>query len=126
MNVVLWIIASLLAVLLIPAGIMKMAQSREKLAGTGLGWAMDFSPRSVKAIGALDALGGIGVVLPPMVGIAPELAPIAAVGVVLLMIGAIVVHGRRKEYPQVAFNIVLLVLAAVLAWGRFGPYAFNS
>ena len=126
MNVVLWVIAGLLAVLLIPAGIMKMTQSREKLAATGLRWVMDFSPGQVKAIGAVDALGGLGVVLPPLVGIAPVLAPIAAVGVVLLMIGAAVVHGRRKEFPQVAFNVVVLALALVVAWGRFGPYAFNS
>ncbi|HZM74917.1 MAG TPA: DoxX family protein [Candidatus Limnocylindrales bacterium] len=126
MNVVLWIIAGALAALLIPAGIMKLTQPREKLAATGLGWTMDFSPRSVKMIGALDALGGIGLVLPPLVGIAPVLAPIAAVGVALLMVGAMVVHGRRKEYPQVGFNIVLLILAAVVAWGRFGPYAFTS
>ena len=105
---------------------MKMTQPREKLAAMGLGWTMDFSPRSVKMIGALDALGGIGLVLPPLVGIAPVLAPIAAIGVVLLMIGAATVHGRRKEYPQVVFNIVLLALALLVAWGRFGPYAFNS
>lgn len=126
MNVVLWIIAGLLAALLIPAGVMKMTQPREKLAAMGLGWTMDFSPRSVKLIGALDALGGIGVVLPPLVGIAPVLAPIAATGVMLLMVGAMVVHGRRKEYPQVVFNVVLLALALVVAWGRFGPYAFGS
>jgi uncharacterized membrane protein YphA (DoxX/SURF4 family) len=126
MNVVLWIAAGLLAALLIPAGVMKLTQPREKLAAMGLGWTMDFSPRSVKMIGTLDALGGIGVVLPPLVGIAPVLAPVAAVGVALLMVGAMVVHGRRKEYPQVAFNIVLFALAVVVAWGRFGPYAFAS
>jgi hypothetical protein len=124
MNIVLWIIAGVLAVLLVAAGFMKMIQPREKLAETGLGWVNDFSPTSIKLIGALDALGGLGLVLPPLVGIAPVLAPIAAVGVVLLMVGSIVVHGRRKEYPLVGFNVVLLVLAAVVAWGRFGPYAF--
>jgi hypothetical protein len=120
----LWVIAALLAALLIPAGLMKILQPREKLAAMGLRWVMDFSPNALKGIGAADALGGLGVVLPPLVGIAPVLAPIAAIGIVLLMIGAMVVHGRRKEYPQVAFNVVLLVLAAVLAWGRLGPYAF--
>jgi uncharacterized membrane protein YphA (DoxX/SURF4 family) len=126
MNVVLWIIAGVVGALLIGAGVMKMLQPREKLAASGLNWTMDFSPSSVKLIGALDALGGIGLILPPLVGIAPVLTPIAAVGVALLMIGAAVVHGRRKEYPQVVFNIVLLALAVVVAWGRFGPYAFNS
>lgn len=126
MNVVLWIIAGVVGAMLIGAGAMKMLQPREKLAASGLKWTMDFSPRSVKLIGALDALGGIGLILPPLVGIAPVLAPIAAVGVALLMVGAAVVHGRRKEYPQVGFNIVLFILAVLVAWGRFGPYAFNS
>jgi len=40
------------------------------------------------------------------------------------MVGAIVVHGRRKEYPNVAVNVVLLGLALFVAWGRFGAYAF--
>ena len=44
MNVVLWIIAGVLAALFIPAGIMKMLQPREKLAAMGLAWTMDFSP----------------------------------------------------------------------------------
>jgi len=126
MNVVLWIIAGVLAVLFIGAGVMKLAQPREKLAAMGQGWVTGFSPGSVKVIGALDALGGLGLVLPPLVGIAEVLAPVAAVGLALLMVGAMVVHGRRKEYPQVVFNIVLLVLALVVAWGRFGAYAFNS
>jgi hypothetical protein len=38
------------------------------------------------------------------------------------MIGAGVVHARRKETPMVAMNAVLLVLAVFVAWGRFGPY----
>jgi hypothetical protein len=40
------------------------------------------------------------------------------------MIGAMVVHGRRKESQLVAVNVILLILAAMVAWGRFGPYAF--
>ena len=54
--------------------------------------------------------------------IAPVFVPLAAAGLVLVMIGAIVVHVRRQEpfIPQV----LLLVLAAVVVWGRFGPYSF--
>jgi hypothetical protein len=52
------------------------------------------------------------------------LAPLAAAGLVLLMVGAIVFHIRRREYPNVGFNAVLGLLAAFIAWGRFGPYHF--
>lgn len=126
MNVVLWVIASLLAVAFIGAGVYKIVQPKEKLAASGLGWVDGFSANSVKLIGAVDLLGGIGLVLPAILDIAPVLVPIAAVGLVIVMIGAIVVHARRKEYPVVVANLVLLVLAAIVAWGRFGPYSFNS
>jgi hypothetical protein len=48
----------------------------------------------------------------------------AALGLVLLMAGAVLTHVRRKEYQMVPVNLLLLALAAVVAWGRFGPYAF--
>jgi len=124
MNVVLWIIAILLGAAFVAAGLMKMLQPKEKLIETGLGWTESFSPNAIKAIGALDLLAGLGLVLPALFGIAEILVPLAAVGIVLLMIGAVVVHGRRRETPMVIGNLVLLVLAAVVAWGRFGPYSF--
>jgi uncharacterized membrane protein YphA (DoxX/SURF4 family) len=52
------------------------------------------------------------------------LTPLAAAGLVVLMLGAIVFHVQRREYPNVGFNAVLGVLAGVIAWGRFGPYPF--
>ncbi|MEV4533597.1 DoxX family protein [Asanoa sp. NPDC049518] len=124
MNVVLWIIAVLLGGAFVAAGLMKMLQPKEKLIETGLGWTEGFSPNAVKAIGALDILAGVGLILPALFGVAEILVPLAAVGIVLLMIGAVVVHGRRRETPMVIANLVLLVLAAVVVWGRFGPYSF--
>jgi hypothetical protein len=50
--------------------------------------------------------------------------PLAALGLVLLMACAIVVHARRKEPQAIGTNVVLLLLAAVVVWGRFGPYSF--
>jgi len=55
-------------------------------------------------------------------GIAQVLVPLAALGLVLLMIGAVVTRARREEPSMIAVNVVLLVLAAVVPWGRFGPY----
>lgn len=65
-----------------------------------------------------------GLVLPAVTGIAPVLTPLAALGIALLMAGAVVVHARRAETQVIVVNLVLLVLAAVVVWGRFGPYAF--
>ena len=124
MNVVLWIVAGVLAAAFLAAGLMKLAQPREKLVESGMGWAGDFSPGVVKAIGALEVLGALGLILPAVFDIATVLVPLAAVGLALIMAGAIVVHARRKETPMVVTNLVLLALAAFVAWGRFGDYSF--
>ena len=126
MNVVLWIIAGLLAAAFLAAGVMKVARSSEQLAGSGMGWVEDFSPGMVKLIGALEILAAVGLVLPALLDVAPVFVPLAALGLVLMMVGAVVVHVRRKETSTMAPAVVLLVLAAVVAWGRFGPYSFTS
>ena len=70
-------------------------------------------------------LAAIGLVLPGALNIAAGITPYAALGLVLLMIGAAVTHARRGEYiPYMAMNIVLAILAAIVVWGRFGDYAF--
>lgn len=124
MNVTLWIIAGVLAAVFLAAGVMKLTQTREKLAESGMAWAGDFSPGAVKAIGALEVLGAVGLILPAAVDISPTLVAWAALGLTLVMLGASVVHLRRKESQMVPINLVLLALAAFVAWGRFGPYAF--
>lgn len=124
MNVVLWIIAGLLAAAFLGAGLTKLAQSPAKLKASGMGWVDDFSPGAVKAIGALEVLGALGLILPAAFDIAPVLVPVAALGLFLLMAGAAVVHVRRSELNRVAPSVVLGVLSLVLAILRFGPYAF--
>ncbi|HEY0360500.1 MAG TPA: DoxX family protein [Mycobacteriales bacterium] len=123
MNVVLWIVAALLAVAFGAAGLMKLTRPKAKLAAT-MAYVEDFSGGAVKAIGALELLAALGLILPAVTGIAPVLVPLAAVGLVIVMIGAAVVHARRGENQMIVTNVVLLVLAAVVAWGRFGPYSF--
>ena len=123
MNVVLWIIAGLLAVLFIAAGGMKATMPKEKLAER-MAWVEDFSPAAIKTIGVLEVLGGLGLVLPAILDIAPILVPIAATGLAVTMVGAVIVHVRRKEPQLIVPNVVLLVLALVVAIFRFGPNAF--
>ncbi|WP_432168174.1 DoxX family protein [Streptomyces sp. bgisy031] len=124
MNVFLWIVASLLAAVFLMSGAMKLSRSPQQLAASGLGWTEDFAAAPVKAIGALEVLAALGLILPPLVGVAEVLAPLAATGLGVLMFGAALTHGRRKESQMITINVVLLALAAVLAWGRFGPHAF--
>lgn len=125
MNVTLWIIAGLLAVLFLASGATKLAQSKEKLVSS-MGAIESFSPGAIKMIGLLEILAAIGLILPAVVDIAPILVPLAAVGVVMLMAGAMIVHLRRREAQGVAVTLVLLALAAFVAWGRFGAEAFTA
>jgi uncharacterized membrane protein YphA (DoxX/SURF4 family) len=125
MNVVLWIGAGVLAAVFLVSGGMKLSQPKEKLAASGLRWTDDYSGGTVKLIGTLEVLAAVGLVLPAVVGIAVVLVPVAALGLVVLMIGAVITHGRRKESQMILVNLVLLVLAAAVVWGRFGPYSFN-
>lgn len=124
MNVVLWILASLLAVAFFGAGLLKVVTPREKLAEK-MTWVTHASDGQVKAVGLVEVLGAIGVVLPAIVDIAPILVPIAAVGLALTMVGAVIVHVKEKEpFAAAVPAIVLGVIAVVVAVGRFGPQAF--
>jgi uncharacterized membrane protein len=118
MNVVLWIVQGLLAVLYLFAGGTKMVRSKEQLAGT-MGWVESYSPGAVKAIGAVEVLGAIGLILPWATGIAEVLTPLAAVGLAVVQILAAVVHVRRKENKSLPVNALLFLLAAFVAVGRF-------
>jgi uncharacterized membrane protein YphA (DoxX/SURF4 family) len=123
MNVTLWIAAIVLALAFLAAGLMKLTQPKEKL-DANMAWAEDFSQGTIKLIGLVEVLGAIGLILPAVTGIAPILVPLAATGLAIVMIGAIVVHARRGELSLTVINAVLLVLAVFVAWGRFGSYAF--
>jgi hypothetical protein len=119
MNIALWSIAGLLALIFLAGGVVKLIQPREKLAAYGLGFVEDVSTGTVKAIGTLEVLAAVGLILPAVLDVAPVLVPLAAVGVVLLMVGAIITHLRRHEAQAIVVNLVLLALAVFVAWGRF-------
>lgn len=124
MNVALWVVQGLLAVAFMMAGGMKALQPKDKLA-ENMGWVDDFSASQVKNIGYLEIAAAVGLILPPLTDIAPVLAPLAALGLAITMVGAIVVHFRRNEVgPRLSINVVLLALSLFVVWGRFGPEAF--
>lgn len=120
MTVALWITAVLLTVVYLLSGAMKVTQSREKLlANPQMGWVEDFAASTVRLIGALELLGAIGLMLPALTDIAPVLTPLAATGLALLQVGAMVTHLRRGEAKVLPVNVVLLGLAVFVAVGRF-------
>lgn len=127
MNVALWIVAGLLAVVFLVGGGLKVVVPKERIAAIKAGaWAEDFSPGTIRTIGVLEVLAAVGLILPAVTDVAPVLVPLAAVGLVLVMVGAIVTHLRRNERLNIVGNLVYLSLAAFVAWGRFGPESFTS
>jgi uncharacterized membrane protein YphA (DoxX/SURF4 family) len=126
MDTVLWILAGLLVALFAATGLAKLIQPKEKLvASPNMAWAGDYSPGMLKTIGGLEVVAAAGLILPGVLDVATVLVPLAAVGLALLMVGAIITHARRGEIPNVAINVVLLGVAAVVAWGRFGPHELS-
>ncbi|MGH3391857.1 MAG: DoxX family protein [Actinomadura sp.] len=127
MNLALWIVAGLLAVVMLGGGISKLFVPKEKLAAAPAGgWTGDASVGFVKTLGAVEILAAVGVLLPAAVDIAPVLVPVTAVCWVLLMIGAMITHLRRHESVAVVANLVYLAMAVFVAWGRFGPESFTG
>ncbi|WP_329560646.1 DoxX family protein [Kitasatospora sp. NBC_01266] len=114
MNVAYWIAAGLLAPFYLYSGTLKVARSRERLRPM-MAW-VDSTPMPVvRAVGMIEVLGAAGLVLPPLTGITPWLALAAAIGFVVLQIGAAGVHLARGD-RQVALNITLVLAAAAASW----------
>jgi hypothetical protein len=115
MELAYWITAALLAVFYLYAGGKKVTQSREQLEPM-MGWVDRVPMPLVRTIGVLEILGAAGLILPPLVGIAPWLAIAAAIGLVLIQIGGIALHLSRGEAGKIGLNIALLAAAAATAW----------
>lgn len=118
MNFALWIVQGLIGAAFIMAGLMKSTRPIPELAPK-MPWVKEVSPGTVRFIGVSELLGGIGVILPWALGIGRVLTPLAAAGLVLVMVLAALFHARRQEWSGIGVNAVLGGLAAFIAWGRW-------
>lgn len=115
MNVTLWVVQILLALAFLVSGVTKAIRPSEKLrAGFP-----ELQPGVIRLVAVAEILGAIGLILPGVAGVATVLTPLAATGLAIIMIGAVVIHARRPESKAVAVNVVLLALTVVVAVGRF-------
>ena len=115
MLVAYWIVAGFLALTYLVVGGIKVAMDRQRLRAMWP-WTGDLRPATVRLIGVLEILGALGLVLPVLTGIAEWLAVAAAVGLVIVPLGGLVVHVRRGEGSQVAPNVVLAAVAVAAVW----------
>ncbi|WP_047981623.1 DoxX family protein [Ornithinibacillus contaminans] len=116
MNIVLWVLQALLALMFISAGSTKLQYEK---AGKSLPWVKDYSKGYIAFIGLAEVLGGIGLIIPLALGIAPILTPIAALGLALIMVLAIIFHIKRGEFKALGMNIIILAIALFIAINRF-------
>jgi hypothetical protein len=111
-----WIVAGLLAVVYLFAGGTKLFRSRPQLEQSGMTWAAGANPAIVKLVGIVEVLGALGLILPPLLATAAFLAPLAAIGLVLVQAVAIGVHMQMRDLKSLPLNLALLLLAFVAAW----------
>jgi len=123
MNVALWIVQGLLAALFLFAGGAKLVLPLDQMAGPVAlpGWFLRF-------IGVAEVLGALGLVLPGLLRIRPGLIPLAAAGLVIIMIGATIVMWAGGMVAVALMNLVVTLLAAFVAYGRWrlAPYRDSS
>jgi uncharacterized membrane protein YphA (DoxX/SURF4 family) len=113
MTMALWIINGLLAVTFVWASLPKLIWSKEKVTSIGQKGVADLTTTSMRAVGLLELLAAIGLIAPLLLSIAPVLTPLAAVGLIVIMIGAAILHVRRHE--TFVPNLVLVLVSAVSA-----------
>ena len=112
-NIGLWLTQVLLALVFFNAGIAKVIESREELIERGWSWAADVSGPFIVFLGVMEVLAVIGIVLPAATRILPILTPIAAAGMAVTQISAIVMNDGGS-----VTNYVWLALAVFVVWGR--------
>lgn len=117
MNIILWIAQVILAAFFMTGAVMKFMPI-EKISSM-MPWTGQVTPSVVRLLGVIDLLGAIGLILPSLLKIKPQLTSWAAFGIILMMIFAIIFHVSRGEESVIGFNVLCIVLAGFVAWGRF-------
>lgn len=116
MNRLLWILQIVFGVFFVAMGVIHFIVP-EGLP-EAMGWMYELSDGLHIVAGIAEILGGLGLILPAVTGIMPELTVWAAVGLVLVMVGAVIWHGSRGEATQIFLNLVSAAILAFIAYGR--------
>jgi hypothetical protein len=118
MNTALWIMQGVLAALFLMPATMKLITPKAKMLEKGqLKPGESVAP--IRALGAVEWLGIIGIIVPWLTGILPVLTPITAVCFAIIMIGAFVVHFKKKEYKLQPLIVIAFGLSVTVAYFRF-------
>lgn len=125
LNIALWAAQLLLAIAFGMAGFLKSTQPIDALAPQ-MEWVAAVPVWLVRFIGVSELAGAAGLVLPALTRIKPALTPLAAAGLVAVMVLASLFHVTRGELGALPVNAVLGGIAAFIAWGRHSKIPIRS
>ena len=114
MTRALWVVQSLLALLFLFAGVTKLILPVEEMTKQ-----MSLPGPFIRFIGVAEVLGGLGLILPGLTGIRPGLTPLAAAGLVVIMIGATVLSATSGGIAAALFPLVVGFLLAFVGYSRW-------
>ena len=119
MNIVLWILQILLGLLFLFAGGTKLVMSGETLMQEmAKSNSITLPLAFIRFIGVVELLGGLGLILPGLTKIRRSLTPLAAVGLTIVMVGAVIVTIMGPGVGAAIFPLIIAILCALVAYGR--------
>ena len=118
MNALLWVLQGLVGLLFLFSGGTKLVMSTEAMQKMSPPNSIMLPGWFVKFIGVMEILGGLGLILPGLTKIRRNLTPLAAIGLLIIMIGAVVITLMGPGVGAAIIPFVVGVLCAVIAYGR--------
>ncbi len=129
MNIALWVVQILLATLFLWSGLVKGTQPKDRLIASGQTGVAPFPLPVIRLTAYAELLAVLGLILPGLTGVAPVLTPLAAVGLAIVMTGALTSHSRllradraaghgNREAGNITANAVILALCVFVIIGR--------
>ena len=119
MNILLWVVQILLALLFLFAGVTKLVLPAEVLMSMGSPNQVRLPILFLRFIGLVEVLGALGLILPGVFRRRKDLTPLAAAGLVIVMIGAVVVTAMGDGVVMALSPLVVGLLCAFVAYGRW-------
>lgn len=114
MNKLLWVVQILLAALFLFSGVSKFMMPAAELTKNS-----PLPLSFIRFIGVCEILGAIGLIVPGLTRIKPGLTPLAAAGLLIIMIGAVVITAKSMGVGAAIIPFVVGLLALFVAWGRW-------
>ncbi len=116
MNIVLWVIQILIGALFLFAGVVKFVTPIEKMTA---GMKVPIPGSLLLFIGVVEVLGGLGLILPSLLKVKPILTPLAAIGLAIIMVGAVGITLAGGDVAPAITPLAVGLLCVFVAYGRW-------